>query len=90
MRPWADPHSVATGILDDETYDWLAVLRGVAMSGGSVFAVPDRELLAAAREASAVARVPVGPTGAAGLAGVRRLQRRGADGTFATILTGAT
>ena len=31
MWPWEEPpHSVASGILDDETYDWLAILRGVA------------------------------------------------------------
>jgi hypothetical protein len=25
MTPWSDPHSLATGILDDETYDWVEV-----------------------------------------------------------------
>ena len=31
MWPWeTEPHSVAHGILDDETYDWLAVVRGDA------------------------------------------------------------
>ena len=31
MWPWeAEPHSVAHGILDDETYDWLAVVAGHA------------------------------------------------------------
>ena len=30
MWPWeTEPHSVADGILDDETYDWLAVVRGM-------------------------------------------------------------
>ena len=27
MTPWADPHSAADGILDDETYDWLGVFE---------------------------------------------------------------
>src|SRR5262249_7675697 len=35
MQPWeAAPHSVATGILDDETYDWRAVVEGMLMTGG--------------------------------------------------------
>ena len=34
MWPWeTEPVSVATGILDDETYDWLAVVRGTIESG---------------------------------------------------------
>ncbi len=37
MWPWEEPpHSVASGILDDETYDWLAILRGVAAPGARV------------------------------------------------------
>jgi threonine synthase len=37
MWPWEEPpHSVASGILDDETYDWLAVLRGVVAPGARV------------------------------------------------------
>ena len=35
MTPWPDPHSAADGILDDETYDWLAVIDVMRRSGGS-------------------------------------------------------
>ena len=29
MRPWeSEPHSIAHGILDDETYDWCEIVRG--------------------------------------------------------------
>ena len=36
MWPWEEePHSVAHGILDDETYDWLAVVEGMLRTGGS-------------------------------------------------------
>ena len=38
------PRSVASGILDDETYDWLAVLRGVAATGGSTVVVDEDTL----------------------------------------------
>lgn len=90
MWPWVHPRSVATGILDDETYDWLEVVRGVARSGGSIFPVSDEEMVAAADDASAVADTPIGPTGAAGYAGVGALRRKGLTGTFAVVLTGST
>ncbi len=36
MWPWeSEPHSVAHGILDDETYDWLAVVEGMLATGGA-------------------------------------------------------
>ncbi|HSP33106.1 MAG TPA: pyridoxal-phosphate dependent enzyme, partial [Thermoanaerobaculia bacterium] len=35
MWPWESaPHSVAHGIIDDETYDWAAVVRGMRETGG--------------------------------------------------------
>ena len=35
MWPWeTEPASVAHGILDDETYDWLAVVRAMLVTGG--------------------------------------------------------
>ncbi len=69
MWPWEDePRSVADGILDDETYDWLGVLRGVVDSGGSAIAVSEALL----REAHGLAQGvgAVSHTGSAGLAGV--------------------
>lgn len=90
MWPWAHPRSVATGILDDETYDWLDVVRGVARSGGSIITVSDEEMVAAADAASGGADTAIGPTGAAGYAGVRALRREGFTGTFAVVLTGST
>ncbi len=78
MRPWEEtPHSVAHGILDDETYDWLAVVKGMQASRGSAIVV-DEALL---REANALGReatgVPVCHTGSAGLAGLMQLRRDG-------------
>lgn len=78
MWAWEEqPRSVAEGILDDETYDWLAVVRGMAESGG----VPIVADEAALREAHDLARahtgIHVSHTGAAGLAGVLQLQRDG-------------
>lgn len=90
MWPWTDPRSVATGILDDEAYDWLEVVAGVAASGGSIFAVTDDAMLRAAQRATDRAATPIGPTGAAAYAGVLALQAAGAEGTFVTVLTGST
>jgi threonine synthase len=53
MWPWeAVPHSVATGILDDETYDWLAVLRGMNATGGTTVVVDEPTLMQANRMAT--------------------------------------
>ena len=78
MWPWeAPPHSIASGILDDETYDWLAVLRGMAATGGSAV-VADEDTLVQARDlAHHMAGIAASATGTAGLAGVLQLQRQG-------------
>jgi threonine synthase len=94
MWPWEqEPRSIAHGILDDETYDWLAVVRGMIESGGSPIVVDEGELV----EAHALAnsqrrdRRPVDHTGAAGLAGLQQLIRTGAitpDQRVAVIFSG--
>jgi len=76
MWPWEEtPRSVAHGILDDETYDWLAVAKGLQASRGTA-AVVDEDTL---REANSLARdatgIPVCHTGSAGLAGLLQLRR---------------
>jgi threonine synthase len=93
MRPWdGEPTSAASGILDDEAYDWLAIVRAVAATGGSVVAVDEPTIAAAAREGRTW--VPdVGPTGSAGLAGVRALQGAGVVGEgerVAVVFSGIT
>lgn len=97
MRPWAPPEgdtpqSIATGILDDVTYDWLPIAWGMSATGGDVVVAPER-LVA---EAHALARcwtdVPVDPTGTAGLAGLLAARGAGlvADGARVGVLfTGA-
>ncbi len=79
MRPWeSEPRSVATGILDDETYDWLAVVRGMVESGGWPLVVSEERLLAARELARNATGVPVDATGSAGLAGLLELKAEGA------------
>jgi threonine synthase len=92
MRPWeTEPHSLAPGILDDETYDWLAVVEAMLATGGRPLVVAEETLAAAhalAREATAI---PVDPTGTAGLAGVLALREAGAlsaDERVGVLFTG--
>ncbi len=92
MRPWEqEPHSVAHGILDDETYDWLAVVEGMLATGGTPV-VAGESLL---EEANALARrttgIAVDATGSAGLAGLVALRETGAvrdDECVALLFTG--
>jgi threonine synthase len=78
MWPWEEPpHSVASGILDDETYDWLAILRGVAATGGGTVVVDEDTLRQANRLVLETTAVKPSHTGSAGLAGLLQLQRQG-------------
>lgn len=92
MWPWTPtPHSVAGGILDDETYDWLAVVRGMLATGGSPVVVGEQLLLDATELARTATGIDLDPTGAAGLAGLLRMRQDGAihpDETSAVLFTG--
>ena len=86
MWPWeAVPYSVATGILDDETYDWLAVLRGMAATGGRSVVVDEATLLQANQWALQTTDIAVSHTGSAGLAGLLQLRRDGAIAAGARV-----
>jgi threonine dehydratase len=69
MTPWPSPHSLADGICDDETYDWLAVIGAMHASGGSVVVASEDQIQTAWQVAHDAGLSP-SPTGAAGLAGV--------------------
>jgi threonine dehydratase len=80
MKPWKSPgRSLASGILDDETYDWLETLEGVLESNGSPVVVSEKEIMEANDLASESQRSlglrEVSFTGSAGLAGLLRLRR---------------
>jgi threonine synthase len=70
MWPWEDPTSVATGILDDVTYDWLPLLRRTRETGGWPVVAPEALVVEAHRLARTATTIPVSPTGSAGLAGL--------------------
>ena len=77
MRCWNGvPKSVALGILDDETYDWLALVEGMASSGGDALVATENELREANRLARGATAINASHTGTAGLAGLIGLLRR--------------
>jgi threonine dehydratase len=84
MWPWeTEPHSVAEGILDDETYDWAAVVRGMLATGGEAIVVSEAQLIDANRRAAA-AGYNVSETGSAGYAGALARPTEGATAVFFT------
>jgi len=69
MIVWDDPHSLADGILDDETYDWIGVFENLRRSGGEPVVASESQI----EHAHAMAvdgGFDVSPTGSAGLAGL--------------------
>jgi threonine synthase len=92
MWPWEEtPRSVASGILDDETYDWHAVVSGTIESGGWPLVVSEQTLCEAHDLAHEATGIRASHTGAAGLAGLLELRQRGAVApgeTVAVLFTG--
>ncbi|MEM7095510.1 MAG: PLP-dependent lyase/thiolase [Actinomycetota bacterium] len=70
MTAWPNPSSLATGILDDVTYDWLPLLRQTHATGGWPIVVPETVIEAAWTAARDRTDVAVCTTGTAGLAGL--------------------
>lgn len=91
MWPWeSEPRSIATGILDDETYDWRAVVDGMLVTGGRPLVVSE-ECLAHAHRLGHAAGYAVDPTGSAGLAGLLDLVAGGTvdpDDRVGVLFTG--
>ena len=85
MTPWERPHSLADGILDDETYDWLGVFEVMRTSGGHPLVAPEEAVVKAAALGAATG-IPVSPTGAAGLAGLLVREGRPADGEQVAVV----
>ena len=94
MWPWEEePRSIAHGILDDETYDWLAVVEGMLATGGRPFVAGEDTLVQANAVAQETTGIDVDPTGSAGLAGLLALRAAGEvgdDERVAVLFTGVT
>ena len=71
MWAWeSEPHSLADGILDDETYDWISVLNAMTDSGGFPIVASEAHVTDALALADRATDISASPTGTAGLAGV--------------------
>lgn len=80
MWPWEQvPKSLADGILDDETYDWIAVCNVMSDSGGSPVVASEQHIIEAYELAHRVTTIDVSPTGTAGLAGLLSIRNDLAD-----------
>ena len=92
MWPWErEPRSVARGIVDDETYDWFAVVDAMLATGGSPLVVSEAQLEDANRLGRESTGIDVDHTGSAGLAGLLTLVEGGSIGTderVAVLFTG--
>ena len=92
MWPWEEePRSIAHGILDDETYDWLAVVEGMLETGGEALVVDEPALEAANDLARETTGIDVDHTGSSGLAGLLALRTTGDvgdDERVAVLFTG--
>jgi threonine synthase len=88
MTSWQRPLSAADGILDDETYDWIAVFAVMAASGGRPIVVPEEAIVEAAEVVERTG-IDVSATGAAGVAALLVGDGRPAAGeTVAVIFSG--
>ncbi len=80
MWPWeTEPHSAASGILDDETYDWLGIIEGIEESNGSAVVVPEALVVEAGELTRRTTTIDASPTGTAGLAGLLAMRSEVAD-----------
>jgi threonine synthase len=93
MRPWpTSPHSIAHGILDDETYDWAELVTAMAESGGQAVLATEAQLVDANERVVELLGLSVCHTGTAGLAGLMSARAQGIavpSGGIAVLLTGA-
>ncbi len=90
MWAWeSEPRSVADGILDDETYDWLPIVQAMAASGGAPVVAAESLVAEAHRLGRTATGINVSPTGTAGLAGLLALRDQvDPDENVAVLFTG--
>ncbi len=76
MWPWeSEPRSIATGILDDFTYDWFPIVAAMFRNGGEPVVVDEATLIEANKLAREHTGINVDHTGTAGLAGLMQTLR---------------
>ena len=90
MWPWeSEPVSLADGILDDETYDWVADLAQIQGTNGQVVVARESEVIDASQLAPRTTSINASPTGAAGVAGLLAMRSQLANtARVAVVLSG--
>ena len=83
MWPWEQaPHSVAHGILDDETYDWYNIVCTMLRTGGIPLVADEQQLILANELARKHTDITPSATGSAGLAGLMIMKNANAIAEF--------
>ena len=90
MWPWEHVgRSAADGILDDETYDWIPVVRAMIDGNGSPIVASEARVLEANELGRATTGIDVSATGTAGLAGLLAVREKiAADERIVVIFSG--
>jgi threonine dehydratase len=71
MWAWEnEPSSLADGILDDETYDWVADIAQIQRTSGRVVVASELQVVEASSIAPQTTSIDASPTGTAGVAGL--------------------
>ena len=71
MWPWeSTPQSLADGILDDETYDWVSDVAEMTRTSGQAVVADEDFVVAASEMGPTSTGIDASPTGTAGLAGL--------------------
>ena len=72
MKPWENPSSSATGILDDITYDWLPLVWDMLLGGnvGGPISANEEDIILAKKLVAEYTDISASATGTAGLAGL--------------------
>ena len=90
MTTWEAPASLADGILDDETYDWISISRALRRSSGRSVVAPELNIVRAHEIVNAFGP-PTSATGSAGVAGAITEVEMGVldDRPIVVLLSGA-
>jgi len=79
-EPWKDPRTLASGLRVPAPLGDRLILRALRESRGAAVAVPDEDLMEAAREGGRLEGIDFAPEGGASIAAARVLRERGVLG----------
>jgi threonine dehydratase len=90
MWAWEnEPVSLADGILDDETYDWVADIAQIQCTSGRVVVASELQVVEASSIAPQTTSIDASPTGTAGVAGLLSIRAElSSTARVAVVLSG--